>query len=246
MKTVAIIPARLESSRLPNKLMKDICGMPLILHVVKRTQLAKSLDDVLVATDSEEIKSLVESHGVKVVMTSSTHQTGTDRIAEAAKEIECDIVVNVQGDEALLDPAHIDVIVNRLKQSEEYKMGFLVTPFKKANSPSDIKIVTNKFGEALYFSREDIPSTSRVDHTDFLKVYHIVPFRKEFLLEYPTLERPVLETTEFNEYLRVLYHGQKIITEKVISDCISVDTEDDLAYVREKMPEDPIFKEYSH
>lgn len=246
MKTVAIIPARLESSRLPNKLMKDICGMPLILHVVKRTQLAKSLDDVLVATDSEEIKSLVESHGVKVVMTSSTHQTGTDRIAEAAKEIECDIVVNVQGDEALLDPAHIDVIVNRLKQSEEYKMGFLVTPFKKTNSPSDIKVVTNKYGEALYFSREDIPSTSRVDHTEFLKVYHIVPFRKEFLLEYPTLERPALENTEFNEYLRVLYHGQKIITEKVISNCISVDTKDDLAYVREKMQDDPIFKKYSH
>jgi 3-deoxy-manno-octulosonate cytidylyltransferase (CMP-KDO synthetase) len=108
MKVIGMIPVRLESSRLPEKALCDILGLPMVIHTLKRTQMAKTLDEVYVVTDSEVIKALVESHQGQVIMTSKVHQTGSDRLAEAAEHIEADIVVNIQGDEALVDPNHID------------------------------------------------------------------------------------------------------------------------------------------
>jgi len=142
-KAVAIIPARLESSRLPNKALVDILGLPMIVHVFKRCLMAKSLDAVYVATDNIKIKEVVESYGGKVIMTSAAHQTGTDRIAEAAQDIDADIIVNVQGDEALVNPEHIDKAVDSLVNSSRADVAILVNPFNKRNSPSDIKVVAS-------------------------------------------------------------------------------------------------------
>ena len=244
-KSVAIIPARLESSRLPRKALVDIAGLPMVVHVYKRCKLANSIDEVYVATDSEEISDIVKSYGGDVIMTKSSHETGTDRIAEAAEYIDAEIIVNVQGDEALVNPEYIDKVVNALKNDESVNVSILVNPFSKRNSPSDIKTVVDENGFVLYFSRSDIPSDARTSNPPMLKAYHIVPFRKDFLKEYASWEKGTLEKIEYNEYLRILEKGHKILSVEVESDAVSVDTIDDLEYVKEKILNDDFYKLYS-
>jgi len=246
VKVVAIIPARLESSRLPNKALVDILGLPMIVHVFKRCLMARSLDSVYVATDNDKIRKTVERYGGKVIMTSPDHQTGTDRIAEAAQHIEADIIVNVQGDEALVNPVHIDKAVAGLTTSPNANVSILVNPFNKKNSTSDIKTVLNKRDEVMYFSRSDIPSDARTIEPKMLKAYHIVPFRKNFLLRYAQWEKTELEQIEFNEYLRILENGYKIQAVHVESDAVSVDTYDDLDFVIKKMKKDKLFNKYKN
>ena len=243
-KAIAILPARLESSRLPRKALKDICGLPMIVHVFKRCLLSKKLDEVYVATDSSEIKEVVENYGGKVIMTSSKHETGTDRIAEAALELDAEIIVNIQGDEALVNPKYIDRVTNELIESPDINVGILVNSFSKKDSPSDIKVVLNKNNDVMYLSRSDIPSGSRQNNPPMLKAYHIVPFRKKFLLEYAQMDRGILEKIEFNEYVRILENGERIRAVYVESDAVSVDTPEDLQYVREIMPNDLWFHQY--
>ena len=243
-RAVAIIPARLESSRLPNKALADILGLPMIVHVFKRCLLAKSLDAVYVATDNNKIRKVVEQYGGEVIMTSAEHKTGTDRIAEAAQDIDADIIVNVQGDEALVNPEYIDKAVDSLVNSSGTDVAILVNPFNKRNSPSDIKVVLNEHDEIMYLSRTDIPSDARVNNPQMLKAYHIVPFRKDFLLQYAKWEKTELEQIEFNEYLRILEKGYKIQAVRVESDAISVDTKQDLELVRYKMKTDEVSQLY--
>ena len=243
-KAIAILPARLESSRLPRKALKDICGLPMIVHVFKRCLLSKKLDEVYVATDSFEIKKVVEKYGGKVIMTSSKHETGTDRIAEAALELDAEIIVNIQGDEALVDPKYIDRVTNELVENPDINVGILVNSFSKKDSPSDIKVVLNKNNDVMYLSRSDIPSGSRFNNPPMLKAYHIVPYRKKFLLEYAQMERGSLEKIEYNEYVRILENGERIRAVYVESDAVSVDTPEDLQYVREVMPYDLWFQKY--
>jgi len=243
-KTVALIPARLQSSRLPRKALADIHGIPMIVHVYKRCLLAKNLDEVYIATDSDEIRAVVESHGGRIIMTATTHETGTDRIAEAAKDLDAEIVVNVQGDEALVNPEYIDRAVAALYDDPTAEVAILVNPFDKRHSVSDIKAVLNEHGDVMYFSRADIPSDARTPNPPMLKAYHIVPFRKEFLLRYAAWDKGVLERIEYNEYLRILEKGYRIRAVRVESDALSVDTIEDLEYVRKKMLTDPYFFKY--
>jgi 3-deoxy-manno-octulosonate cytidylyltransferase (CMP-KDO synthetase) len=245
VKTIAILPARIESSRLPRKALLDICGLPMIVHVYRRCLLASSLDEVYVATDSAEIKENVEKYGGKVIMTSSNHKTGTDRIAEAAKNIDAEIIVNVQGDEALVNPLYIDKVVKELQNNSDVNVGILVNPYTKNNCPSDIKVVLNKNNDVMYVSRADIPSNSRFEEPPRLKAYHIVPFRKKFLMLFTQLEKGSLEQVEYNEYLRIIEHGYNIRAVEVESDAVSVDTIEDLKYVRAEMPKDKWFSQYT-
>ena len=243
MKVVGLIPVRLESSRLPEKAIKDICGLPMIIHVLKRTQMAKSLAQVFVATDSSQIANLVRLHDGNVIMTGAHHRTGSDRIAEAALKIDADIIVNVQGDEALVNPEHIDMGVQGLIESDA-EVSLLVTEFNETNSPSNIKAVLNKKNEIMYLSRADIPSIARSATDCMYKAYHVVTFRKEFLLAYAKMEQTPLELVEFNEYLRILENGYKIQGIKVESKAISVDTSEDLDFVKSQMEHDDIFPSY--
>lgn len=243
MKIIGLIPARLESSRLPRKALLDICGMPMILHTLGRAQMSKMLNEVYVATDSEEIFRLVENSGGKAIMTSKSHKTGTDRIAEAAQKIDADIIVNIQGDEPLLEPGHIDAGVQGLLSSDA-PVSILLAKFSKKLSASDIKAVVNLKGEVMYLSRADLPSDARSKVAERLKAYHIVSFRKPFLLQYSKMAQTPLEKIEYNEYLRILENGCKMQGVAVESSAISVDTPEDLGIVRKQMEKDRLYPIY--
>ena len=239
-----MIPARLQSSRLPGKALVDILGMPMVIHTCKRAQLSKTLDDVYLVTDSERIKKTAEYYNIKVIMTGSHHQTGSDRLAEACQYVECDIVVNIQGDEPLVNPEHIDAIVEPLLDDSSLNISIGVTPYTKKNSFSDIKAVLDLDGNIMYCSRTDLPSDARTPVNEMLKMCFIVPFRKDFLFQYASWEPTPLETIEYNEYLRVLEHGVKIRAVIVEDAKISVDTVEDLKEVQELIIYDAIKNQY--
>jgi len=244
MKIVGMIPTRLESSRLPEKALADICGTPMVIHTYKRSSYAKKLDDLYVVTDNEKIKRVVEEYGGKVLMTARHHKTGSDRLAEACQKIDCDIVVNIQGDEPLVDPEHIDAIVTPLIEDPSLQISVGVTPYCKKNSTSDIKAVLDLTNNILYCSRTDLPSDARSPVQEMLKMCFIVPFRKEFLLKYASWTPTPLERVEYNEYLRVLEHGIRLRAVHVSNAKISVDTHDDLVEVRKLMEKDTLRFQY--
>jgi 3-deoxy-manno-octulosonate cytidylyltransferase (CMP-KDO synthetase) len=244
-KIVGMIPARLESTRLPAKALKDICGLPAIVHTYMRTRLAKRLDQVYVVTDSPAIREAVLIHGGQVIMT-GPHRNGSERIAEAIKKIECDIVINVQGDEILIDPDHIDAIVEPMVRNQDLSFCVGVTPFDKEHSPSDFKAVTDLKGNLLYCSRADIPY--RLNQKDpcnhRLKMVFVVGFRRDSLLRFVSWEPTPLEQSEPNEFLRILEYGEKIQTVRVENAHISLDTEDDLREIRLLMEQDSLRHNY--
>ena len=245
LRAIGIIPSRLESSRLPGKALVDIGGLPMVAHVYHRCRLASLLDEVIVATDHEQIRDAIIAQGGKVSMTGAQHQTGTDRIAEAAAAIDCDIVVNIQGDEALVRPEHIDAGVQALLDDPGLEVSMLVNPFQRYGSPSDIKVVVNDRMDVLYMSRADIPSGARTPKPEMLKAYHVVAFRKPFLLDYAHWPPGRLERIEYNEYLRILERGHRIRAVQVKSEAVSVDTPEDLALVRILMERDPLVCRYA-
>jgi 3-deoxy-manno-octulosonate cytidylyltransferase (CMP-KDO synthetase) len=238
MKVVGMIPARLQSSRLPEKALIDIMGLPMVIHTCKRAELAKKLDEVYLATDNERIRKVAEEHGIKVIMTASHHTTGSDRIAEAARHVESDIVVNVQGDEPLVEPDHIDLIVQALIKNPMVKVSLGVTEYTKKNSYSDIKAVLDLEGNVLYCSRTDLPSDMRTPVDTLLKMCFIVAFRTPFLFQYNSWKPTPLEQIEYNEYLRILEHGEKIRAVRLDNAKISVDCCEDLEIVRGLMEKD--------
>ena len=244
MKVVGVIPVRLPSSRLPEKALCDIFGLPMILHTFHRACLADVLDEVVVATDSPQIKEVVEAVSGRVIMTSSEHQTGSDRIAEAATQLDADIIVNVQGDEPLLNPEHVDAVVRPLLEEPALQVAVLVTPYQRKNSPSDIKAVLDCHHNILYCSRADVPGEFRAAVDVLWKMSFIVPFRKDFLLQYAAWPQTPLEKIEYNEYLRILEHGVRLRAVPVEKAEISVDTPEDLKRVRDMMKTDTLKTRY--
>jgi len=246
MKIIGLIPARLKSTRLPEKALVDICGLPMIVHTYLRSCRAKLLDDVYVVTDSHRIRDEVQSYGGKVLLSKREHNCGTNRIAEIAEEMDCDIIVNIQGDEPLVKPEHIDEVIKPLIADPSIMVSVGVTPYTKKNSTSDIKAVLDLKGNILYCSRNDIPSDARTPVGTLLKMSFIVPCRRDFLLEYAKWEPSPLEQVEFIEHLRILEHGVKMRAVYLDHAHISVDTYDDLAEVRRLMEQDPLAKKYIH
>lgn len=243
MIVVGMVPARLESTRLPEKALIDINGMPMVIHTCKRAHLAKKLDDVYLVTDSIKIKDVADSYGIKVIMTETYHQTGSDRIAEACKKIDCDIVVNIQGDEPLVKPEHIDAIVEPLLNDRSLQIAVGVTPYTKKNSSSDFKAVLDLENNIMYCSRTDLPSDARMSVKEMLKMCFVVSFRKDFLLRFASWKPTPLETIEYNEYLRVLEHGVKMRGVNVEDAKISVDTPEDLEEIRRLLKNNNIGEE---
>jgi 3-deoxy-manno-octulosonate cytidylyltransferase (CMP-KDO synthetase) len=239
MKVYGIIPARYGSTRLPAKVLADIAGRPLIQHVYERARLSPSLDRLVVATDDDRVFQRVKSFGGEVVKTSPAHPSGTDRVAEAARILEAgekDLVVNIQGDQPLFESGMIDEIVSPFREDAGLEMGALVYPILREEelaNPSVVKVVADRQGFALYFSRSPIPFVQTAGLTPrFYK--HIGPYayRLGFLLEFTRLSRGTLEQIESLEQLRALEHGHKIRIVETQFDSQEVDTPEDLEKVR--------------
>lgn len=236
MKAACIIPSRYASTRLRGKPLRLIAGKTLVHRVYERACLAKVPETVIVATDHEEIEKEVKSFGGHVVMTSVNHPTGTDRLAEvAAKLPQYDIIVNVQGDEPLIDPDVIDRLAQDLMDHEDLDMATVATPLRKDEyeDPSAVKVVVNQKGEALYFSRSLIPFPRHEFSVPPLKHVGIYAYRRDFLLAYAKMEQTPLEKTESLEQLRALEMGYKIGVIPVETEDIGIDTEADLKKANE-------------
>lgn len=235
MKTACIIPSRYASTRLPGKPLKMIVGKTLIRRVYEQTSKAKSIDDVIIATDSKLIEKEVKGFGGKVVITSKKHNTGTDRIAEVAKNTDYDIIVNVQGDEPLIEPELIDNLVREISTNDNLDMVTAAAPLRESEyeDPSCVKVVRNIYGEALYFSRSLIPYPRHEFSVPPLRHIGIYAYRKEFLLKYANMKQTSLEKTESLEQLRLLENGYKIGIVTAKSYGIGVDTQEDLEKVIE-------------
>jgi len=237
LKILGIIPSRLKSTRLPNKPLIKIDNETLISRVHRLALQSSILDKLIVATDSPEIKSVIENDGGIAEITSTKHVNGTERMTEIIKDSkysDYDIYVLINGDEALLKPNHINIAVNTLIESD-CDGSILALKFYRRNSPSDFKLVLNKKNEVMYVSRGDIPSESRNQSPYFLKAYHLMAFTKKTLIDYSSLAKTPLESVEDHEHLRLLENGYKLKCAIVDSDSVSVDTKADIDYVLEKI-----------
>ena len=236
VRAVGIIPARLAATRLPDKPLADICGKPMIQRVWERARAAACLNDVLVATPDRAIFKAVQAFGGKAVMTSNLHRSGTDRLAEAAANLDAEIVVNIQGDEPLIDPATIERAVQPLLEDHSLPMSSLMCPCpaEEWENPATVKVVTAFSGDALYFSRARVPFP-RTEEGGAQVMQHIglYAYRRDFLLAFSHLAPTPLEMTESLEQLRALENGYRIRMVQVDSAPLSVDTPDDLARVSE-------------
>jgi 3-deoxy-manno-octulosonate cytidylyltransferase (CMP-KDO synthetase) len=246
---VAIIPARFASTRLPGKPLSDIHGKTLIEWVHERARAAKRPDRVVVATDDERIARAVRGFGGEAVMTRPDHATGTDRLAEAVRGLDADIVVNVQGDEPMLDPAHVDAAVDALVENPALPMSTLSLPLRSVAemlAPSVVKVVTDDAGHALYFSRSPIPHVRLGPAADARasaeaaiarglarKHVGLYAYRREALLRFASLPPSPLEEAEGLEQLRALHHRLRIRVVAMDGEGgVAVDTPEDLERVR--------------
>ncbi len=234
MKAVGVIPARWASTRLPGKSLVPICGKPMVQWVAERATQARSLSQVVVATDDMRIKDAVEGFGGVAVMTRADHPSGTDRIAEAACDIEADLVINIQGDEPMLNHELIDELVEAMVADEGWDMGTAAAPIESEedlHNPSIVKVVWASDHRALYFSRSVIPFVRDtemqgcVQHWRHLGIY---AYRRAFLQRMVSAPPCVLEESEKLEQLRALHLGAKMVVIETEDRGIGVDTPEDV------------------
>ncbi|MGD0585740.1 MAG: 3-deoxy-manno-octulosonate cytidylyltransferase [Oryzomonas sp.] len=248
MKITAIIPARYASTRFPGKALADIGGRPMIQHVYERACKASLVSRVIVATDDTRIADAIHLIGGEAVMTSTNHETGTDRLAEVASGLDSDIIVNVQGDEPLISPEMIDQAIEPFLSDLALKMGTLKTRIKSLHdflSPNVVKVVTGVDGCALYFSRSPLPffrdkwqdlkdESFRIGKLLCYKHVGLYVFRRDFLLQYAAMPQTFLEISEKLEQLRAIENGIRIRVVETEFESIGVDTPDDLAKAQER------------
>lgn len=234
MRVLCVIPARYDSTRLPGKPLADIAGKPMIQRVYERAATAKMPEMVVVATDDARVLAAMESFGGKALMTAKDHPTGTDRLAEVAGVYDnYDVIINVQGDEPLIAPEIIDALAAAFTEEPELKMATVMTEIEDAekNNPNNVKVVTDKNGYALYFSRSLIPYPRTAGVVPVYKHIGIYAYRRDFLLAYAKMQPTPLEQSESLEQLRALENGYRIKVIKTDCKFVGVDTPEDLARV---------------
>jgi len=243
VKIIGIIPARYGSTRFPGKPLALIAGKPLIQHVVERCQEAKSLAEVIVATDDTRIWEVAQDF-CRVEMTRPDHPSGTDRIAEVIRNYPCDGIINIQGDEPLMDPAVVDAVARGLEQEEMSTAAALLTDPAEYDNPNVVKVVVNAAGRALYFSRRTIPyvrdaapGAEPLAAFPFLKHLGIYGYRREVLLRLVECPVSALESAEKLEQLRALENGVKIMVVRVDYECVGVDVPADVKRVEKILAE---------
>ena len=234
MQAIAIIPARLGSTRLPRKMLREVGGKPLIGVVYEGVRSSPMLADVIIATDSDEILEVCRGHGWNVQMTSTTHRSGTERVHEMSCRIMADVYINVQGDEPLTRPEHIQSLL-KVMEDPAVQVGTLMTRAAAADiaNPNAVKVVTDKAGRALYFSRATIPFDREGVRPDYFKHLGFYAYRKPALDRFVEWPESTLEKSERLEQLRFLENGIPIFAGETPYDTVGVDTEEDLRRVSE-------------
>lgn len=250
-KIVAVVPARMGSSRFPGKPLATILGRPMIEHVVRRAMMCEQLDAVYVATCDEEIRRVVEGFGATAMMTSAAHERASDRVAEAAESLDADIIVMIQGDEPMIKPEMITAAVGPLLRDESVVCVNLARRIAKREdyvNPNTIKVVMNVHGDALYFSRAPIPAgldfNGAAARPPVYKQVCVIPFRRDFLHEFASLPPTLLERVESVDMLRVIEHGGRVRMVEIETDTHAVDTPEDLRLVENLMRGDPLVLKY--
>ncbi|MGB2631151.1 MAG: 3-deoxy-manno-octulosonate cytidylyltransferase [Candidatus Omnitrophota bacterium] len=253
MKIIAVIPARWDSTRFKGKVLADINGKPMVQHVWERVRQAHDVDDVIVAVDKEKVFKAVEAFGGKAVFTSQEEPSGTDRVAEVARSIDADVFINVQADEPLIHPMMIDELAQVFEYERNVQMATLIKRIhnkEEITDPNVVKVVIDRKGFAIYFSRSSIPFIRRSEKEpegeafsadlenvsgSYFKHIGLYAYTKDFLLTFTNFPKSTLEVEEGLEQLRVLEHGYKIRTVETRYDTIGVDTPEDLEKVKEIM-----------
>ncbi|MDA1091591.1 MAG: 3-deoxy-manno-octulosonate cytidylyltransferase [Proteobacteria bacterium] len=249
MKIIAVIPARMGSSRFPGKPLAPILGRSMIEHVYKRTALSPVLDGVYMATCDDEIMKATEAFGGNAIMTVDSHERASDRTAEAVANLDADVVVMVQGDEPMLHPDMIGEAVAPYKTDPDIPCINLTKRIDVEddfNNPGTIKVVTDLNGNALYMSRQTIPTAPGGDFSKItaMKQVCIMPFRRDALLRFAALEPTPLEIAESIDMMRFLEHGVPVRMVPTKFDTQAVDTPEDLARVEALMRDDPLMQTY--
>ena len=229
MKAIAVIPARLASTRLPRKMLREIAGRPLIGVVYEAVRSSPLLSEVIIATDSDEIMSVCQRHGWKAEMTSSRHKSGTERVHEISCREPADVFINVQGDEPMVRTEQIASLL-RVMENPDAQVGTLMTRAAEADirNPNAVKVVTDHFGRALYFSRATIPFDRDGTNPRYFKHLGLYAYRKAALDRFVSLPESSLEKSERLEQLRFLENGIAIYCAETPYDSVGVDTEEDL------------------
>ncbi|MCB2226151.1 MAG: 3-deoxy-manno-octulosonate cytidylyltransferase [Desulfarculaceae bacterium] len=249
MKVAAVIPARMGSSRFPGKPLAPILGRPMLEHVFHRTAMSKVLSETVIATCDQEIFDAAQAFGARAIMTSDQHQRASDRVAEAAEKLDAEIVVLVQGDEPMTMPEMIDQAVEPMLADPSIacvNLAKRLSAESDYNDPNTIKMVMDLKGDALYFSRNPIPSPYQLGFAG-LRVYKqvcIIPFTRTALFDYRDLEPTPLEVAESVDMLRFLEHGRKVRLIETQFDTQAVDTPQDLARVEAMMASDSLARSY--
>ena len=235
MKIIGVIPARLGSTRLPEKVLQPIAGQPMIQHVLRRVKQAKRLHEVIVACDDPRILKCVEAAGGRAVMTKREHPNGTSRVAEIAQREKADVFLNIQGDEPMIRPEAIDELAEIFLEDSQVQVATLAvrsSDEENFRNPNVVKVVCDQQGNALYFSRSPVPHDRNGEKPlSFLKHLGIYGYRRDFLLEFVSWKPGALEMREKLEQLRILERGRKIRVFETAFDSVGVDTEEDLEKV---------------
>lgn len=249
---VAVIPARMNSSRFPGKPLAPLLGRPMVEHVARRALMCETLDAVYVATCDEEIRAAAEGFGVEVLMTSPAHERASDRVAEAAESFEADVVVMIQGDEPMVTPGMIEAAVAPLFEDASIvcvNLAHRIVRREDYEDPNTVKVVTDARGGALYFSRSPIPARAfshdaAVGDVPVYKQVCVIPFRRDFLREFARLAPTPLERAESVDMLRAVEHGRRVRMVLTEAETHAVDTPEDLRLVESLMKDDPLVPLY--
>lgn len=240
MDAIGIIPARYGATRFEGKVMADLMGKPVVQHVYEMAKKSKMLDDLIVATDDERVLKLIKDFGGKATLTSADQPTGTDRLAEVVNPIDVKVVINIQGDEPLVHYTMIDELVRTMLQEETIVMSTVVKKIENKEDimdPNIVKVVIDREGFALYFSRSPIPFERGAQSKNFYKHLGLYAYTKDFLFTFTNLPKAELERVESLEQLRALFHGYKIKTIETKFDTVGIDTPEDLERAKKVLSE---------
>lgn len=238
MNVIAVIPARYASTRFPAKLVQDLCGKPVIVRTYEAALQTRLFDEVFVVTDADEIEDVIVAHGGKVIRSQRHHESGSDRIAEAVADLKADIVVNVQGDEPFIAREPLEALLQAFREDVDQRidLGSLmvaITDATEIENPNVVKVVTDRMGYALYFSRSVIPyPRERVEGLRYMRHIGVYAFRKQALLDFAQWPMQPLEATEKLEQLRYLEFGKRIKMVETSHVGIGIDTVEDLEQAR--------------